>query len=166
MEEDITYPNKEKPSFLQLHVVLRVLQKLLFISVVLAVSTFVCSISYPLLDRIVFDVKILTAGKPEKPPSFDDFHKNRMKSREDKVIDAFDLPPASHFADLDRKDHDRVMANYEFDTALWDMAKDGWQSSLALAFLGFSGVLFSLVLIGFAFLIVRSEKFPTLRAPP
>lgn len=161
----MTQSNKEKPSFLQLHVMLRALQKLLFISVVFAVSTFVCSISYPLLDRIVHDVKILTARKPEKPPSFDDYHKNRMENRLNEAIVGF-RPPASHFVNRDRKDHDRVMAYYDLEIALWNMAKDGWQSSLALAFLGFSGVLFSLVLIGFAILIVRSQKFPTLRAPP
>ena len=173
----MTQPNKEIPSYLRLHEILRVLLKLLFISVALTIASLICTLSYPCLDRSLKDAAALLPGKPEKPPPKDVYLKRKETERsKDKELSpdrlasevdrAFQMLQARRQARRDRSNYDGLMAQYRNDIFYWNRAENRWQSSLVLGFFGLSGVLFSLVLIGFAILAVRSEKFPSLRAPP
>ena len=166
----MTHPNKNIPSYLQLNAIVRVLLKLLFISVVLTIASGMCAISYPLLERSARDAAVLVAGFPDKPPPFDDFLKkkrNEKSQKKNKTETSLPEKPSSFelritFAS-DHEEYDSLMAEHYREKRRWLEARNRWQMSVVFGFLGLSGLLFSLVLIGFAVLAIRSSKFPILR---
>ena len=168
----MTHPDKKMPSYLRLHVIVRVLLKLLFISVVLTISSGICAISYPLLERSVKDAAVLLAGVPDKPPPFDDFLKKKRNEKSKKKNKTETSRPENSFffrrnpTSADRNEYDGLMAKHYREKRRWLEARNRWQMSVVFGFLGLSGLLFSLVLIGFAVLAIRSDKFPILRVAP
>lgn len=148
--------------------------KLLFISVVLTISSGICTFSYPLLKRSVQDTAIVFAGRPDKPPAFDEYRKRRKNESPQNNIEAVTPSQGKQRVtrpfvlkknyDTIKNNHRRLMALHRDEVGRWFDVKNRWPMSVVLGFLGLSGLVLSLVLMGFAVLAVRSKKFPILRA--
>ena len=150
----MTQRNKEIPLYHRLTVILRLLLKLLFISVALTIASLICTLSYPFLDSSLKDAVALLHSKPDHPPPLDVYLKHKKTERSKNKAHSEEREPAirERVESLrqkrrDRADYDRLMGQYKNDIYYWNRAKNRWQTSLVLGFLGLSGVLFSLVLI-------------------